>query len=242
MVDALCPSAGQSFSRQQAVEWFAEHYGKIKEGTVTAHLIRFSTNAPLRFQYSAKPGAEDILFKIDGSRYRRFDPEKDPTPLTKPGQTIPRGASGEGEGDDEGYEEANRQFAYEADLRNYLAKNLNRIEPGLHFDADEDRVTGVEFPAGSRFIDILAIDKANNYVVVELKVSRGYDRTVGQLLRYVAWIEKNHATPAQTVRGIIIAREISDDLRLACSRVPGVSLFEYEMSVTLKPVDGGHGR
>ena len=82
----------------------------------------------------------------------------------------------------------------------------------------------------------------SNYVVVELKVSRGYDRTVGQLLRYVAWIEKNHATRAQTVRGVIIAREISDDLLLACSKVTGVSLFEYEMSVALKPVGDGHRR
>ena len=50
----------------------------------------------------------------------------------------------------------------------------------------------------------------------------------------MAWIEKNQAEPQQEVRGIIIARQISEDLRLACSRVAGISLFEYELSVTLR--------
>ena len=60
---------------------------------------------------------------------------------------------------------------------------------------------------------------------------------VGQLLRYMAWIEKNHAEPDQRVRGIIVAREISEDLRLACSYLPTVGLFEYELSVLLKKVE-----
>ncbi|HNR14725.1 MAG TPA: endonuclease NucS, partial [Thermodesulfobacteriota bacterium] len=84
--------------------------------------------------------------------------------------------------------------------------------------------------------DILAVDRNNNYVVIELKVSRGYDRVVGQILRYIAWIEKNHAEPDQTVRGVIIAKEITDDLRLATSRIKDIELFEYELSVSLKQV------
>ena len=73
-------------------------------------------------------------------------------------------------------------------------------------------------------------------MVIELKVSKGYDRVVGQLLRYVAWIKKHHAEEGQPVRGVIISREISDDLRLATGLVQGVSLFEYSLSIALKPV------
>ena len=109
------------------------------------------------------------------------------------------------------------------------------IEPGLRLYEDEG-IRGIEFPVGGRFIDILAVDESNAYVVVELKVSRGYDRVVGQLLRYIAWIEQHHAEPAQCVRGVIVAKEISEDLKLACSRVQGVRLFEYKLSVTLKPI------
>lgn len=39
------------------------------------------------------------------------------------------------------------------------------------------------------------------------------------------------------VRGIIVAREISEDLRLACSYLPTVGLYEYELSVLLKRVE-----
>ena len=73
-------------------------------------------------------------------------------------------------------------------------------------------------------------------MVIELKVSRGYDRVVGQLLRYMAWIKRNLAEPNQSVRGVIIAREISDDLLLAASLVQGVKLYNYMMSVSLSQV------
>jgi hypothetical protein len=39
------------------------------------------------------------------------------------------------------------------------------------------------------------------------------------------------------VRGIIAAREISDDLKLACGSLPNVSLYEYELLVVLRKVD-----
>lgn len=114
-------------------------------------------------------------------------------------------------------------------------KNLSLIEPGLVLYEDEG-INGIEYPAGGRFIDILAVDSANNLVVIELKVSRRYDRVVGQTLRYMGWIEENLAEENQLVRGIIIAPEISKDLILACSRVPDVQLFEYALSVSLTQV------
>lgn len=87
----------------------------------------------------------------------------------------------------------------------------------------DEGITGVEFPVGGRYIDILATDQSGGYMVIELKVSRGYDKVVGQLLRYMNWIKKNHAEPSQSVRGIIIAKQISEDLLLACSDLPTVS-------------------
>ena len=52
----------------------------------------------------------------------------------------------------------------------------------------------------------------------------------------MGWIAKNHAEPGQMIRGIIVAREISEDLALACFGVPAVELFEYQMSVTVKKI------
>ena len=161
-----------------------------------------------------------------------YDPSSDPDPIYKkaddPGPVI--------EPEPTDVESEVSEFAYEKDLQNFLAKNLHQIELGLKLYEEED-ISGIEFPAGNRFIDILALDNTNTYVVIELKVSRGYDRVVGQILRYIAWIRKNHADESQLVRGIIIAREISEDLRLACSEIPNIDLYEYELSVSLKKIN-----
>ncbi|MHB8544833.1 MAG: endonuclease NucS domain-containing protein [Leptospirales bacterium] len=130
------------------------------------------------------------------------------------------------------------EFAYESDLRDFLAKNLSILEPGLKLYQDqEEGITGIEFPVGGKFIDILAVDPNNNLVVIELKVSKGYDRVVGQLLRYMAWIIKNQAEPGQKVRGIIAAREISEDLKMACSLLKDVTLYEYRLSIDLTKIN-----
>jgi len=231
MVADLKLRKGEIITRDQVLEWFTEHYPKVKEGTIGAHLIRLSINARSRHHYGAKPTDDDLLYQIDGSRFRLYDPGQDPQPLYE--QTPASGQSAAGETEDT---EPPGEFAYETDLRNYLAKNLALLEPGLKLYEDEG-IHGIEFPAGGRFIDILAVDSRNGYVVIELKVSRGYDRVVGQLLRYMAWVEKNHADPGQTVRGLIVARELSEDLILACSRVPAIALFEYALSVQVRKVD-----
>ncbi|HWY48895.1 MAG TPA: endonuclease NucS domain-containing protein [Bryobacteraceae bacterium] len=229
-------SADQVVSKDTVLNWFATHYPKIKEGTVTAHLIRLSTNAPSRLHYSAKPGDDDLFFQLDGGHFRLYNPTVDPPPIRrgsgKGNGNSPGPAGGQVEAEDQPDTAA---FAYETDLRNFLSKNLHLVQPSLRL-YEEEGITGVEFPAGGRFIDILAVDPNGGYVVIELKVSRGYDRTVGQLRRYMGWIKMHHAEPAQAVRGIIVAREISEDLVLACSGLSDVALFEYEMSVSLKKV------
>lgn len=230
MVAELAPEEGKVFTRQQALAWFAERYPRVKDGTVTAHLLRFSTNANSRVHYSPRPD-EDLLFQIDGSRFRLYEAAKDPPPL----RDRAVGDAPPGDPGDEG-PAAPSEFAYERDLRDFLAKHPSVIERGLRL-YEEEGIKGVEFPVGGRFVDILGVDTQNRLVVIELKVSRGYDRVVGQLLRYMAWVRKHEAEPDQGVRGIIIAREISEDLRLACSGISDIELFEYELSVVLRNVE-----
>ncbi|MBX3058011.1 MAG: DUF91 domain-containing protein [Anaerolineae bacterium] len=231
MVNDLSLKKGEIITKQQVINWFKTKYPKVKEGTIAAHLIRLSVNAPSRHHYNAKMGEDDLFYQIDGSHFRLYDSDIDP--LTLSSDNVP---PLETDLEEAAESLMGAEFAYERDLKHFLAKNLTLIEPRLRLFEDEG-ITGLEFPAGGRFIDILAVDALNNFVVIELKVSKGYDRVMGQLLRYMAWIEQNQAEPNQQVRGIIIAREISADLQLACSRVTGVSLFEYELSVTLRRVN-----
>lgn len=229
MIPALGIVQGQVFSKDEVRSWFKTNYPRIKDGTISAHLLRFSVNAPSRVHYSAKP-EDDVFFQVDGSHFRLYAPESDPQPIYKKNVETTQG-SGEEE------PPIPNEFAYEKDLQNFLSKNMYAIEPDLTL-YEEEGIRGIEFPVGGRFIDILAIDRNKNLVVIELKVSKGYDRVIGQLLRYMAWIKRNHADENQKVRGVIIARDISEDLLLACSELPDIQLFEYQLSVNLNRVAG----
>ena len=232
MADELLSNEDATIDRAAIIQWFQSRYPKIKRTTVTAHICQMSTNAPSRIHHNVG-SQHDLLYRIDRDRFRRFSADRDPAPIYV--------AAEESEDDDVDEVDANemqrdeREFAYERDLKNFLAKNLQVIEPSLTLYRDEDGITGIEFPAGGRFIDILAIDASGAFVTIELKVSKGYDRAIGQLLRYIGWIEKNLADD-KPVRGIIIAAKITDDLKLACSCIKGVKLFEYELAVQLQEV------
>lgn len=127
-------------------------------------------------------------------------------------------------------------FAYEADLRDYLATNLNVIENGLKLHIDKDGIEGVEYSidAENKRIDILAVDQKNIPVVIELKVSRGYEKVIGQCLYYRNRVKQ--IFNCNTVRIIIIAREITNHLQVATQDLTNVELFEYLLSVKLKKI------
>ncbi len=234
MVKEFDLQQGVIIPREDVYRWFDKNYPKIKVSTVSAHLLKMSVNAPSRIHYNVRAdGDDDLFFQIDSKRFRLYDSLGDPAPIYEEEPDIELDGDGE---DDKGL--GSREFAYERDLQNFLAKNLTLIETGLNL-YEEEGITGIEFPVGTRRVDILAVDKNKNYVVVELKVSRGYDRVIGQLLRYIAWIKKNHAETDQKVRGVIVARDISEDLLLACSEIPDIELFEYELSISLRSIQQG---
>lgn len=232
---------GQEFEPALAVDWFRKKYGRIRPTTVRMHVEGMSINSTLRVHHpSIKPGSgHDLFFKVAPGRYRLWDPKTDGQPIYRPDilstrlgvstpATLP--ASADNENEDEGDEDlldtpASREFAQESDLRDYLASNLTALEKGLALYI-ENGVSGIEFAVGA--------DGA--LVVVELKVSRGYERTLGQIARYMAYVKKNMAGDKK-VRGIIVASGITDDLKLAASMIPDVRLVEYEISFKLKPVE-----
>ena len=177
---------GQVFSRKDAVRWFADHYPDIKSNTVGLHVDGMSVNSPQRRHHpSIKPDRGwDLFLKLGPREFRLWDPERDPAPRYK--ADLETGIvnvveetgdfAGETKGED-GIE--SRKFAFERDLQNYLVQNLGLLEPGLKLYEDEDgEFTGVEFPAGQRYIDILAVGTDDAYVVIETKVSRAGNVTI----------------------------------------------------------------
>ena len=209
------------------------------------HVDGMSVNSSQRRHHPGiRPGAGfDLFFKLGPREFRLWDSDRDPAPLYKADLDagVENGVADTDESADdlsENDDVGSRKFAFERDLQNYLVQNLGLLEPGLKLYEDEDGAfNGVEFPAGQRYIDILAVGTDGAYVVIETKVSRAYDRVVGQVLRYMGWVKENLAGEA-SVRGVIVASEISKDLILATSSVGNIRLVEYEISFSLKSVSG----
>ena len=206
------------FKRQELYDWFNKNYPELKKGTLCCHLIKLSVNVATRKHYSPRTdGSDDILFQIDSDTFRLYESESELCPS-----------------DVETTDEGKAHTIYERELQHFLAKNMSLIEPDLKLYEDEEiNKNGLEYPVDGRYIDILALDKNDNFVVVELKVSRGYDKVVGQLLRYKNLVKRNMAENGQSVRGIIICKKITDDLLLACDGLDDISLFEYELYLKL---------
>lgn len=93
---------------------------------------------------------------------------------------------------------------------------------------------GVEFQTDIGPIDIFATNNGDFYVL-ELKLGRGPDATLGQILRYMGWV-KEHLANEKKVYGIIVASDIGQKLRYAATQVLNVRLMEYNLKVDLQPV------
>lgn len=233
---------GQVFTTSRALEWFATHYPKIKPASIRAHLVQAATNDRSRLHHPSTKTSDDLLFKVASGQFRLYEPGKDPAPIHEmvEGDVAAQEEADAGsdvEDTDAGEAPVGSSaFAFEKDLQSYLARNLECIEPGLKL-YEEDGVKGIEYDVGNRYIDILAVDKEGAFVVIELKVSKGYERVIGQLLRYMNWVRRDLAEPGQRVRGIIVCRDVNEDLRLACSSLKDVELCEYQLRVSVSKLD-----
>jgi hypothetical protein len=127
-------------------------------------------------------------------------------------------------------------FPWETHLRDFIAKNLSSMSIGgkaLRLYVDNDGGDGIEFQTDVGRIDILAVDQDDNFVVFELKLNKGVDNAMGQLLRYMGWIKSEFA-PDKDVQGVIVAGEIDEKLKYAASMVKNVTLFKYQITFSLQ--------
>lgn len=130
-------------------------------------------------------------------------------------------------------------FPLESSLRDFLAKNLESIKfnrKSLRLYSDETGRDGVEYPTDVGRIDVLSVDDEGNFVIFELKLEKGPDRALGQLLRYMGWIKSRKAR-GKKVFGVIVAKKMDEKLKYAINVTENIELFEYEIDFKINQIE-----
>jgi len=127
-------------------------------------------------------------------------------------------------------------FAMEKHLEDFLVQNWAQTELGKGYDIFEEdgEKVGQQYPTDTGQLDILAIKKdKSELLVVELKKGRASDAVVGQVLRYMGYVQQELAESGQKVRGIIIAQEDDQRIRRALAVSPNIDFYRYQVSFKL---------
>jgi len=160
--------------------------------------------------------------------------------LIKPGAEVNAGMVAQVLGTDDlsdGDEVGRPFFSLEYQLRDFLASNLNTISIDgrrLRLFVDATQRDGIEYPSAVGPIDILAVDEQDSFYVFELKRADSSDKAIGQLARYMGWVQQTIGK-GREVYGVVVAKSVNENLRYAASVVPKVHLFEYEVEFHLRP-------
>ncbi len=124
----------------------------------------------------------------------------------------------------------------ESMLEDFIINNLNKLDPNLSLYYDEEGVSGQQYYTEVGVIDLLCTDSNKDFVIIELKKGRESDRVVGQISRYMGWVQEKLAG-TKKVKGIIILHKptstyVKDEkLHYAVLANPNIELRYYGISL-----------
>jgi len=126
-------------------------------------------------------------------------------------------------------------FYMESQLEDFIIENWDKTELGEKYELIEEDGELVSQQYGTKIgnIDILAKEKSSGkYVIIELKKNQTSDDTIGQLTRYMGWIEE-HKSNGQPTKGIIITGMYDERLYYAAKKISDVQIYIYKVDFKL---------
>lgn len=210
-------------SAREIIQIINQRYAtnKWKESSLNAHLYGCSVNNPPA--YTQHPSQPKFLFDHGQRRYELYIAEKHGK--YKDGYLEGVKPPPDEDEEDEETDTAQVTFGLERDLEEYISRNLDQIEDGLKLYSD-GKNSGQQYPTDVGRIDLLALDKSESYVVIELKAGKAIDHVLGQILGYMSHVRKKLAN-GKEVRGIIVADDFDERLKYAAEEIPKLKLKKY---------------
>ena len=232
-----CTQGVPGYSMSLALSASVKHVSEGRVDFALDNLQWFSNPLPLdRIRQLVEQGTLDETFRrcgVQGFNICRLEPHvvEQARPLLETSDVIasegPPGPSG-----------SPVDALIETKLEDWIVKHWKSVDFG--FNAKLYREDGED--AGRQYdtrevgrIDLLCEDEnSNDFVVIELKRGRTSDQAIGQLARYMGWVDTKLAN-GRSVRGIILASEFDAKLRYAARMIPRVQLLRYETKFEIHP-------
>lgn len=128
-------------------------------------------------------------------------------------------------------------FQMEKQLEDFLVHNWASTSLGREYDiyTEDGQPVGQQYPSDTGPMDILAISKdRSRLLVVELKRGRASDAVVGQIQRYMGFVQAELLEPGQSVEGVIIAQDDDPRIRRALSVAQNIRFMKYRVEFHLE--------
>jgi hypothetical protein len=217
-------------SAEEIIRIINQRYpNRWKKSAINAHLYGCSVNNPPA--YTQHPSMPKFLFDHGRRRYELYNPEKH----SKWSKGYPIDKETSEELVEKTRIEEEISFGLERDLEEYISRNLKQLGEGLTLYSGEGS-SGRQYSTDVGRIDLLAVDKEGNFVVIELKAGLATDRVVGQVLGYMRYVRKNLAKE-KDVRGIIVADEFDERLQYAVAEIPKLKLKKYLVKFEFRDIE-----
>jgi restriction system protein len=127
-------------------------------------------------------------------------------------------------------------FAMERHLEEFLIENWTQTEFGKNYIIWEEdgELAGQQYETDTGPIDILAISKDKKTIlVIELKKGKASDVVVGQIQRYMGYVQEELAENNQEVKGAIVALDDDKRLQRALAVTKNIEFYKYKINFQL---------
>ncbi|NLE00107.1 MAG: hypothetical protein GX640_09540 [Fibrobacter sp.] len=234
---------GNKCSNADIKEWIVEHYPGTSVNSILNHIIICTVNHESRVHYKENNRPRrctdilDFLYRPCAGKVEMYDSRihgnweiaqdekgvlfvrqiKEIKDFTKDRTSV------------------TGSYIETANLRAYLAKNLELIENNLELYVDGAGNDGVEYPTDFGPIDLLCIDRNGAFIITEILTSNTPDASTGQILKHRTWVRR-HLAFGKPLRCYLVGSSIPEHVRYSLADNEDVFLKEYDLTIRLKDI------